>query len=389
MDLYNNEASVFTEWVVADKLLREPFVIVDVGVQGGEHPRWKNLGDFAHVYGFDPIDEVIADLNAAHAGRANRSYRCLAIGNEDGKRAFHVSADTYGSSFFSGGPPETGEQNGILLGSRDVEIRRLDSLFAAGELPPADYIKIDCEGFDPEVLRGARSYLAKSNALCVTVETNFGVSPYYLRTPFAEINDVLVAHRLLVFDLNFIRAARPSYTTARAAHPWRAADAMYDSPDLDVGQPATFDFVFCRDFVQEHTSPQVYVPAENAVIAPTVDKLIKSMINFELHGLMDCAVDIAEHFRPVLAQRLDVDRAIEHLLHRPPYTRNTAEITSAMAMIAELRRQMFESREKLALIEQERKERDEKLTSVRILARTLARQIGPAVLRRLGIKATS
>jgi FkbM family methyltransferase len=389
MDLYNNEASVFTEWVVANKLLREPFVIVDVGVQGGEHPRWKNLGDFAHVYGFDPIDEVIADLNASQAGRANRSYRCLAIGNEDGKRAFHVSADTYGSSFFSGGPPETGEHNGILLGSREVEIRRLDSLFAAGELPPADYIKIDCEGFDPEVLRGARSYLAKSNVLCVTVETNFGVSPFYRRTPFADINDVLVAHRLLVFDLNFIRAARPSYTAARAAHPWRAADAMYDSPDLDVGQPATFDFVFCRDFVQEHTSPQVYMPAENAVIAPTVDKLIKSMINFELHGLMDCAVDIAEHFRPVLAQRLDVDRAIKHLLHRPPYTRNTAEITSAMAMIAELRTQMFESREKLALMEQDRKERDEKLTSVRFLARTLARQIGPAVLRRLGIKTTS
>jgi FkbM family methyltransferase len=351
MDLYNNEASVFTEWVVANKLLREPFIIVDVGVQGGEHPRWKNLGDFAHVYGFDPIDEVIADLNASQAGRANRSYRCLAIGNEDGKRAFHVSADTYGSSFFSGGPPETGEQNGILLGSRDVEIRRLDSLFAAGELPPADYIKIDCEGFDPEVLRGARSYLAKSNALCVTVETNFGVSPYYLRTPFAEINDVLVAHRLLVFDLNFIRAARPSYTAARAAHPWRAADAMYDSPDLDVGQPATFDFVFCRDFVQEHTSPQVYVPAENAVIAPTVDKLIKSMINFELHGLMDCAVELAEHFRERLAERLDVDHAIMLLVRQPPHTRNIPEVVECLRMIAALRARISEQEARISDLE--------------------------------------
>jgi FkbM family methyltransferase len=386
MDLYNNEASVFTEWVVANRLLQEPFVIVDVGVQGGEHPRWRNLGEFGHVYGFDPIDEVIADLNAAHHGRANRSYRCLAIGNEDGRRSFHVSADTYGSSFFSGGPPQTGEHNGILLGSREVEIRRLDSLFAAGELPAADYIKIDCEGFDPEVLRGAHSYLAKSNVLCVTIETNFGVSPFYQRTPFAEINDVLVASRLLVFDLNFIRAARPSYTAARAAAPWPAADPMHDSPDLDVGQPATFDFVFCRDFVQEHTSPQVYMAAENAVTKPTVDKLIKSMINFELHGLMDCAVDIAEHFRPVLAKRLDVDLAIRHLLHRPPHTRNTAEITSAMAMIAELRRQTFENREKIALMEQERKDVREKLGSVRFLARSLAGQVGPAVRRRLGIK---
>jgi hypothetical protein len=221
------------------------------------------------------------------------------------------------------------------------------------------------------------------------VETNFGVSPIYLRTPFADISDVLVAHRLLVFDLNFVRAARPSYTTARAATPWRPADPMHDSPDLDVGQPATFDFVFCRDFVQEHTSPQSYMTAENAVTKPTVDKLIKSMINFELHGLMDCAVDIAEHFRPILAKRLDVDRAIKLLLHRPPYTRNTAEITSAMAMIAELRRQMFESRDKLALLEQDRQDLAQKLASVGFLARTLVRQIGPAVRRRLGIKKTS
>ena len=166
MDLYWNrdmsdEAPPFTAWVVAERLLREPFVVVDVGVQGGEHPRWKNLGEFAHVYGFDPIDEVIAGLIAARGDRPNRSYRTLAIGNEDGQRAFHVSADTFGSSFFSAGPPQSGEHKGILLGSRNVEIRRLDSLFAAGELPAADYIKVDCEGFDPEVLRGARSYLAK------------------------------------------------------------------------------------------------------------------------------------------------------------------------------------------------------------------------------------
>src|SRR5262249_53704009 len=302
MDLYNNGAPAFTPWVIGNKLLQEPFVIVDVRVQGGGHARWTNLGEFGHVYGFDPIDEVIVALKANHSGRPNRCYRTLAIGNEDGQRIFHVAPHSYASSFFSAGPPQAGEHNGILVGSRNVEIRRLDSLFAGGELPPADCIKIDCEGFDPEVLRGARSYLASSNILCVTIETNFGVSPVYPRTPFAEINDILVEYRLLVFDVNFVRAARQSYVAARAAHPWPAADPMHDSPDLDVGQPATFDFVFCRDFVQEHTSPHNYMTAENAVTKPTVDKLIKSMINFELHGLMDCAVDIAEHFRPVLAQ---------------------------------------------------------------------------------------
>ena len=386
MDLYNHEAPAFTAWVVAFKLLREPFVIVDVGVQGGEHPRWSNLGDFAHVYGFDPIEEVIADLK--RDGKPNRSYRALGIGNEDGQRAFdvrHIGTNTYGSSFYSAGPPQTGVHEGILLGSRNVEIRRLDSLFVAGEIPPADYIKVDSEGFDPEVLHGAQSYLAKSNAVCVTIETNFGVSPVYPRTPFAEINDALVKHRLLVFDLNFIRAARPSYAAARAAHPWPAPDPMRDSPNLDIGRPGTFDFVFCRDFVYEHISPQAYMTAENAVVSPTVDKLIKSMINFELHGLMDCAVDIAEHFRPVLAQRLDVDVAIKHLLQRPQFTRNTVELTNALAMIGELRRQV--SKDRTAVEQKLASERSLELASGRVLASALARKIRAHIARSLGVTA--
>ena len=61
------------------------------------------------------------------------------------------------------------------------------------------------------------------------------------------------------------------------------------------------------------------------------------MINFELHGLMDCAVEIADYFRPQLAERLDVDTAIELLARRPPYARNTADVTDSIRMIAALR----------------------------------------------------
>src|SRR5262249_13603238 len=57
----------------------------------------------------------------------------------------------------------------------------------------------------------------------------------------------------------------------------------------------------------------------------------------ELHGLMDCAVEIADHFRAQLAERLDVDTAIELLAQRPPYARNTADVTECIRMIAALR----------------------------------------------------
>jgi hypothetical protein len=33
--LYTNESPAFTTWVIENDLLEEPFVVIDVGVQGG------------------------------------------------------------------------------------------------------------------------------------------------------------------------------------------------------------------------------------------------------------------------------------------------------------------------------------------------------------------
>jgi FkbM family methyltransferase len=337
MDLYHHDQVPFARWVISKGLLHEPFVVVDVGVQGGEHLRWGLLGDAVRVYGFDALAEAIDRIKAAGV-RPHRVFRAMAIGNEDGEREFFVPPNTTAASFYEQVTlHQTARHGDGAPGVRVVPIRRLDTLFQAGELPAADYIKTDCESFDPEVLRGARRYLAQSNILSLTVETDFSISATYPRTPFVAINDIAVEHRLIVFDINAVRHARPAYLTARERHPWPAADPLHDYPDLDVGQPRTYDFLFCRDFVLEQKQPGIFADLPDAVTHPTTDKLIKAMINFELHGLMDCAVDIAAHFRTQLAERLDVDTAIELLARRPPYARNTADVTDAIRMIAALR----------------------------------------------------
>jgi FkbM family methyltransferase len=340
VDLYHNPTPSFTQWVTEHGLLHEPFVVVDIGVQGGPHPRWNYLGRYAHIYGFDPIGEVIDELEKTNT--LNRFYRAMALGDEDGERQLTISSNTYESSFYKSKAVSGSSPNGIALGNRLVKVRRLDTLFAAGEIPSADYIKIDCEGFEPPVIRGAREYLARSNVLCVTTETNLGVSPVYSRTPFVEICEMLSEHRLLVFDLNAVRIPRSSYVAARRLRPWPESDIMRDSPLLDVGQLRTFDFVFCRDFVAESNSPHNFGTFPDASFAPTVDKLIKSMINFELHGLMDCAVDLAQHYATMLAERIDVEEAIERLIYRPTAVRNTADVVECMRMIDGLRLRIAE-----------------------------------------------
>ena len=352
MDLYHNDQADFTRWVVANAYLQEPFVAIDVSVQGGEHIRWGLLGDRVRVYGFDAISEAI-DRITAQGRRPNRVYRAMAIGNEDGEREFYVPENTFASSFYREVTLHQNLRHGDgAVGARVVPVRRLDTLFAQGELPAADYIKIDCEGYDPEVLRGAQTYLAQSNILSVTVETNFDPSPRYPRTAFAEINDLLVPHRLAVFDINCVRLPHPAYVAARARHPWPPLDPMRDVPELDVGRPTILDFLFCRDFAAEDADPGLLASLPGAMTEPTVDKLIKSMINFELHGLMDCAVHLAKHFRAKLASRLDVDdEAIRLLARRPPHARNVADVIATLRVVAALRSIALEKDQLIATLQ--------------------------------------
>ena len=337
MDLYHHDEPHFTRWVIGNDYLREPFIVVDVGVQGGEHPRWQFLGDKVQVFGFDAISETI-DRILVDGPKPNRSYEALALGNEDGERVFYVPQNTFSASFYPVDEFAAGARHGDgAVGARTVPIRKLDTLFAEGKIPAADYIKVDAEGFDAEVLRGASNYMAQSNVLCVTVETGLRPNRNYARGPFADINEILAPQRLVVFDLNCVRIARPAFQEQLKTKPWFKPDPMHHMPALDVGQPAYFDFVFARDFVEEQNEPELFPRLPKSVVEPTADKLIKAMINFELHGLMDCAVDIAVKFRQTLSARLDVDEAIALLIRRPPYARNSADVLNCLNMVVELR----------------------------------------------------
>jgi hypothetical protein len=121
-------------------------------------------------------------------------------------------------------------------------------------------------------------------------------------------------------------------------------DLMKEPPPPQIGQLGTFNFLFCRDFVAEAASPQHFVTLPTESLSPTVDKLIKSMINFELHGLMDCAVNLAQYYRTQLSQRIDVDESIERLIYRPVHARQSVDVAECLGMISDLRLHLAEAR---------------------------------------------
>jgi FkbM family methyltransferase len=321
MDLYHHTNPLFTKWVVDKKLLEEKFAVIDAGCQGGPHPRWKLLGELLDFHGFDPVVEVIDKLDHEYRYLPHYNFYPMALGNEDGQRQFYVKTDSFSSSFYASEDPlmvGESERAGIRVGERTVEIRKIDTLSSTSSIPPADYMKLDCEGFESEILLGARNYLAAAPPLCVTTETNFFTSPTHLRSHFSSLNDILIPHGLQVFDLSYVRSPNPNYLAALS----NSHHAGHRMRTLRVaGRPTTFDFVFCRDFIAERDSPQCYIHSPLLHELPSVDKLIKAMINFELHGLMDCAFEIGVQFRERLEQRLDVSLALDLLLAAAPNPR--------------------------------------------------------------------
>jgi FkbM family methyltransferase len=344
VELYFNPESPFTRWVVQQGLLRERLVVIDAGCQGGVHVQWDLLGDLAEVHAFDAIEEAVEEL-ARREVRPHRHYYNIALGSEDGQRKFFVKPNVFSSSFIAEDgrarfvvygpdivsdpqlePRDTQDAGGP--GARIVTVRRLDTLFAQGALPPADFIKLDCEGFEPEILAGARQYMRASKTLAVATETNFLPAKAGARTQFDELHASLLEQGLRLFDLVSERLPRPAYLRLREQRhrTWPVpSDPRTRPPPFDIGQFVVFDILFCRDLAA--------APDNDA----SVDHILKMMIIFEMHGLMDCAAELASRFCNPLSARLDVDRAIDLLLGPPPHARNLPEIVDCLATIAHLR----------------------------------------------------
>src|SRR5438477_130519 len=187
MDLCFNRDARFTRWVVANGLLAEPFVVIDIGVQGGENPRWHLLGERLVVHGFDAIEEVVGDLRRSHPHQGSRHYHWIAAGSEDGERDFFFRVDDpCSSSLYQPGADRYSADGRKPWQVRRVPVRKLDTLLAERVIPPADFVKVDVEGFEKHVLGGAQQLLARG-ILGMEIESSFGTSPEYPTSHFGAV----------------------------------------------------------------------------------------------------------------------------------------------------------------------------------------------------------
>ena len=267
--------------VEARAFAEDPLIVVDVGARGGIESFWKVFGDDIRTIAFEPDPEECARLQAI--AEKNVTYLPTALGAESGSRTLHVARFSAASSFYPNDKTwcarfDIGDS--LAIESR-TEVRTTTLREAlAGRQP--DFIKLDVEGAELDVLRGADL----GAVLGLVSEVRFSKRMSGCPT-FAELDAFCRTAGFELYDLDLYR-----YTRRALPYPY-----LYDYCD-DAGQPVPGPTVQGQPLIGD----ALYFRDGLATVKP-----VKLACLFEVFGLNDCAAEVVQAHRSAFAPWADPD----------------------------------------------------------------------------------
>jgi FkbM family methyltransferase len=149
---------------------KDPLVIFDVGANVGQTAtEMRSTFRNSTVYCFEPGAETYATLKQNTARDSKISAWNLALGSAPGQQRFFENEHAVMSSLLPLG--EAGW--GTVKKESVVEVSTIDAFCASHGIPSIDILKSDTQGYDFEVLKGARGMLQAGRIRVLYFEFNF------------------------------------------------------------------------------------------------------------------------------------------------------------------------------------------------------------------------
>lgn len=139
--------------------------VIDVGANVGQYAcALRHAGYEGDILSFEANPAAASRLRQAAAGDERWTIEGVALGSEPGSMPLHVTVDSLSTSLLV---PSADEQYAFMAEAPEsvvVEVRTLDS-FHLSEDGSCTLLKLDVQGYELEVLRGAASTLAEVTAV--------------------------------------------------------------------------------------------------------------------------------------------------------------------------------------------------------------------------------
>jgi FkbM family methyltransferase len=147
--------------------------IIDVGANRGQAASlFMDAFPEASVYSFEPQPAALVELNRLAAKSPRLKIFPCAMGSKDATMPLNIAASDDGSSLLDFQKPGSHPWT-TPAGTVDVVVRRLADVARELSLERIDLLKIDTQGFDLEVLRGAGDLLKTQSIRAILIELNF------------------------------------------------------------------------------------------------------------------------------------------------------------------------------------------------------------------------
>jgi FkbM family methyltransferase len=270
-------------------------MVIDIGASGGVDDFWEVFGSCLRAIGFDPLVAEVDRLN--HAGHRGIRYEAAFVGCDNYDRLFPPderqdrisSKDNF--SFHETSAARAAEAMALNY-TRDVynsgsEVRltnrhiSLDAYVQQAHLRSVDFVKIDTDGHDLEVILGAREMLKSTGVLGLCVEAQMHGAVHPFSNTFANIDRVLREWGFSLFDLDLWRYSR----RALPDQFYYAIPAQTVSGQIQWGEAVYFRDLASADYERMHG------------FTADLHQRTKLACLFELYGLPDCAAQILDLLR--------------------------------------------------------------------------------------------
>lgn len=147
---------------------RYPGIVLDVGANDGSYAIEFRTYLKTKIHAFEPVDSTFAKLSAKVAAYPDIFPHNIAMGAEPGEAEIAVNPNT---SLVSSLRPNSRWHADAVR--QTVRVSTIDLFIREQNLANVAVLKIDVEGFEPEVLRGAADSLQRGVFEFLVLETSF------------------------------------------------------------------------------------------------------------------------------------------------------------------------------------------------------------------------
>lgn len=217
-----------------------PISAIDIGARGGFDTDLSPIAFAVDAVGFEPEPDAFAHLSVPGPWKTHR-YVPIAISGSGGRRRLNITRDPVGTTLLDPNQKlglEFGKQQFFeVIRTIELETETLDSAVSQLGIPRVDYLKIDIEGAELEVLVGG----AKTLEGLLALKTEVMFAPVRHQQPFAADMDSMLRAK----GFRLMEIIRPAVWRRHGyiVHPQFGREAI----PYSKGQLIHGDYLFFRE----------------------------------------------------------------------------------------------------------------------------------------------